>query len=123
MTKEQLELKVKELTAALTQFETDKASITAQLNKAKKDLEDAEKPVINEALVNAIRDAVAEAVGNYNFDEVDSYEYDFSINYDNRIDLENISFEYTDDLEEQICNYVEDLFNVQEDEDCGCDEN
>jgi hypothetical protein len=123
MTKDELELKVKELTAALTQFETDKASITAQLNKAKKDLEDAEKPVINEALVNAIRDAVAEAVGNYNFDEVDSYEYDFSINYDNRIDLENISFEYTDDLEEQICNYVEDLFNVQEDEDCGCDEN
>ena len=124
MTKDELELKVKELTAALTQFETDRATIAGQLDKAKADLEDAEKPVINKALVDAIRNAVAEAVGNYNFCEVDSYEYDFSINYDNRLELENIAFEDTDDLEEQICDYIEDLFKVLEDddEDCGCDE-
>ena len=46
MTKDQLELKVKELTAALTQFETDKAAIAGQLDKAKDDLKNAEKPII-----------------------------------------------------------------------------
>ena len=34
MTKEQLELKVKELTAALTQFETDQTALKNQLNQA-----------------------------------------------------------------------------------------
>ena len=43
MTKEQLELKVKELNAALTQFETDQATLKDQLNKAKCDLEDINK--------------------------------------------------------------------------------
>ena len=85
MTKDQLELKVKELTAALTQFETDKAAIAGQLDKAKDDLKDAEKPVINKALVDELRNAVSEAIGNFNFDEIDHYEYDFAINYDNII--------------------------------------
>ena len=122
MTKDQLELKVKELTAALTQFETDKAAIAGQLDKAKDDLKNAEKPIINKALVDELRNAVSEAIGNFNFDEIDHYEYDFAINYDNRVELENIDFQYTDDLEEQICEYIEDLFKVEEDEDCGCDE-
>ena len=122
MTKDQLELKVKELTAALTQFETDKAAIAGQLDKAKDDLKNAEKPIINKALVDELRNAVSEAIGNFNFDEIDNYEYDFAINYDNRVELENIDFQFSDDLEEQICEYIEDLFKVEEDEDCGCDE-
>ena len=88
----------------------------------KDDLKNAEKPVINKALVDELRNAVSEAIGNFNFDEVDHYEYDFAINYDNRVEIESIDFQYTDDLEEQICEYIEDLFKVEEDEDCGCDE-
>ncbi len=43
MNKEQLELKVKELTAALTQFETDKAALASQLNEARIQLADVNK--------------------------------------------------------------------------------
>lgn len=116
MTKEQLELKVKELTAALTQFETDQAALKAQLDKAKCDLEDINKPVITKETVENIRQAVADAVGHFSFDEVDNYEYDIEINYDNRIQLSNIELNYTDDLEESICNEIEDLFKIEEDE-------
>lgn len=116
MTKEQLELKVKELTAALTQFETDQASLKSQLDKAKSDLEDINKPVITKETVENIRQAVADAVGHFSFDEVDNYEYDIEINYDNRIQLSNIELNYTDDLEESICNEIEDLFKIEEDE-------
>jgi hypothetical protein len=116
MTKEQLELKVKELTAALTQFETDKASLKSQLDKAKSDLEDINKPVITKETVENIRQAVADAVGHFSFDEVDNYEYDIEINYNNRVQLSNIELNYTDDLEESICNEIEDLFKIEEDE-------
>ena len=116
MTKEQLELKVKELNAAITQFETDQASLKHQLNKAKSDLEDINKPVISKETVDAIRDAVADAVGNYDFNNCDNYEYDIEIDYDNRLRLSNISLNYTDDLEESICSEIEDLFKVEGDD-------
>lgn len=118
MNKEELELKVKELTAALTQFETDQAALKAQLNKAKCDLEDINKPVISKETVDAIRDAVANAVGHFEFDNCQNYEYDIEIDYDNRLQLSNIELNYTDDLEESICGEIEDLFKVEcDDED------
>jgi hypothetical protein len=116
MTKEQLELKVKELNAALIQFETDQATLKDQLNKAKCDLEDINKPVISKETVDAIHDAVANAVGNYDFNNADNYEYDFEINYNNQIELSNIEFNYTSDLEESICGAIEDLFKIEGDD-------
>jgi len=114
MTKEQLELKVKELTAALAQFETDQQELTKQLNQAKQDLEDVSKPVITKETREEMRQMVYEAVGNYDFGNVDNYEYDFEINYNNQLELHNIEFNYTDDLEEAICDYVESVFKVQD---------
>ena len=113
MTKEQLELKVKELTAALTQFENDQANLRGQLDKAKCDLENINKPVISKETVDAIRDAVANAVGHFSFDNCDNYSYDIEIDYDNRLQLSNINLNYTDDLEESICSEIEDLFKVE----------
>ena len=114
MTKEQLELKVKELTAALAQFKTDQDELQKQLNQAKQDLEDISKPVITKETREEMRKMVYEAVGNYDFGNVDNYEYDFEINYNNQIELHNIEFNYTDDLEEAICDYVESVFKVQD---------
>lgn len=116
MTKEELELKVKELTAALTQFETDQASLKGQLDQAKRDLEDINKPVISKTFFHEICDAVANAVGHFSFDNCENYEYDIEINYDNRVQLSNIELNYTDDLEESICGEIEDLFKVEGDD-------
>ncbi len=117
MTKDQLELKVKELTAALTQFETDKVAIAGQLNKAKNDLQDVNKVKITKDTVNDIRQVIEDAFGNSSFDEVDNYDVDFEIDYDNRLALSNIEFNDLDNVAEQISDAIEDLFNVIEDED------
>jgi hypothetical protein len=114
MTKEQLELKVKELTAALSQFETDQQELTKQLNKAKQDLEDVSKPIITKETREEMRKMVYEAVSNYDFGNTDNYEYDFEINYNNQLELSSLEFNYTDDLEETICDYVESVFKVQD---------
>jgi hypothetical protein len=113
MTKEQLELKVKELTAALAQFETDQDELQKQLNQATQDLEDVSKPVITKETRDALRQQVYEAVSNYDFSNTDNYEYDFEINYDNRIELNSLEFNYTDDLEETVCDYIESVFKVE----------
>ena len=86
MTKEQLELKVKELTAALAQFETDQQELTKQLNQAREDLENINKPVITKETRDEIRQQVYEAVSNYDFSNTENYEYDFEINYNNQLE-------------------------------------
>jgi len=116
MTKEQLELRVKELTAALAQFKTDQEELQKQLNEANQSLEDVNKPVITAETRDAIRQQVYEAIGNYDFDDVNNYEYDFEINYNNQLELSSLQFNNTDDLEETICDYVESLFKISEDE-------
>jgi len=116
MTKEQLELKEKELNAAITQFETDKAALIKQLHETRTQLADVNKPVISKETVDAIRDAVANAVGHFSFDNCDNYEYDIEIDYDNRLQLSNIDLNYTDELEESICGVIEDLFKVEGDD-------
>ena len=116
MTKEQLELKVKELTAALTQFETDQTALAKQLQEAKVQLADVNKPVISVEIRDQIREAVCEGIRGYQFDNADNYDIDFELNYDNRIEVSNIEFNYTDDLEENICSEIEDLFRIDGDD-------
>jgi len=116
MTKEQLELKVKELTAALTQFETDQTALAKQLKEAKVQLADVNKPVISVEIRDQIREAVSEGIQGFRFDEADNYDIDFELNYDNRVEVSNIEFNYTDDLEENICSEIEDLFRIDGDD-------
>ena len=118
MTKEQLELKVKELTAALTQFETDKAALAKQLADANTELADVNKPVISVEIRDQIREAVCEGVRGFRFDEADNYDIDFELNYNNCVEVSNIEFNYTDDLEENICSEIEDLFKIKDDDEC-----
>jgi len=114
MTKEQLELKVKELTAALTQFENDQTALAKQLQEAKVQLADINKPVISVEIRDQIREAVCDGIRSYQFDNADNYDIDFELNYDNRVEVSNIEFNYTDDLEENICGEIEDLFKIED---------
>ena len=56
-----------------------------------------------------------DAVKNIGFDSVDSYDVGFEIDYNNSLALSNIEFNEIDNLEEEICDHVENLFNVIED--------
>ena len=112
MTKQELELQVKELNAALTQFELDRVSIAGKLDKAKSDLQDVNKIKITKDTVNDIRQAIEDVFSNASFNEVDSYDVDFEIDYDNRLALGSIEFNDADNLAEELSDAIEDLFNV-----------
>ena len=117
MTKVELELQVKELTAALTQFELDRVAIAGKLDKAKDDLADVNKIKITRDTVNDIRQAIEDVFGNSNFNDVDSYDVDFEIDYNNSLALSNIEFNDVDNVAEEISDAIEGLFNIISDED------
>lgn len=113
MNKEQLELKVKELTAALTQFETDQTALAQQLKEAKVQLADVNKIKITRDTVHDIRQAIEDVFCNSSFNDVESYDVDFEINYDNQLALSNIEFNDVDNVAEEISDAIESLFNIQ----------
>ena len=107
----------KELLEATVKGLQDKiGSLNMELKDKQKELEDANKPVISSTVMNVVNDAINYAVENYNFDNADSYEIDFSLDYDSRIQAETINLTDTYELVEAIVTNVEKQFKIEQDE-------
>ena len=104
-TKEMLEATCKGLEDKIGQLNMD-------LKSKQKELEDVSKPVISSEVMDTINDAINEAIENYNFDNTDQYELDFSLDYDGRVQAETINLTDTYELMEAIVSKVEKQFNV-----------
>ena len=89
-------------------------SLNMELKDKQKELEDAGKPVVSSTVMNVINDAINYAVENYDFDNKDQYEVDFSLDYDSRIQAETINLTDTYELVEAIVTKVEKQFNIIE---------
>ena len=107
--KELLEATVKSLQEKISQLNMD-------LKTKEQELKDVNKPVISNTVMNVINDAINYAIENYNFDNVDSYEFEFSIDYDNKIQAETINLTDTYELVEAIVTNVEKQFKVIKDD-------
>ena len=106
-TKEMLEATVKGLQDKI-------GSLNMDLKSKQKELEDANKPVISSEVMNVVNDAINYAVENYDFDNRDQYEIDFSLDYDSRIQAESINLTDTYELVEAIVTNVEKQFKITE---------
>ena len=105
-TKEMLEATCKGLEDKISQLNID-------LKAKQKELEDANKPVISSTVMNIINDAVDTALGNFDLD-CGHFDYEFELNYDNKIELSNLTFTDTYDLSEAIVINIEKQFKIVE---------
>ena len=108
-TKEMLEATVKGLQDKI-------GSLNMDLKNKQQELEDAGKPVISSKTMDIINDAINDAIENYNFDNADSYEIDFSLDYDGKVQAETINLRDTYELVEAIVTGIEKQFKVIKDE-------
>jgi len=89
-------------------------SLNMELKNKQQELEDANKPVISNKTMDIINDAINDAVENYNFDNADQYELDFSLDYDGKVQAETINLTDTYELMEAIATKVEKQFKIVE---------
>jgi len=115
MTKVELETKVAELELQLNSLELNAKVTKDDLMEASKQLEAVNKPRITKEFVEEMREAVHQAINQISFNNVDSYDVDFEIDYNNTLAVSNIEFNEVDEINEAVCDYIEDLFNVIED--------
>ena len=117
MTKSELQVKISELEASLKVNELSQNDLINKLVDAQKELENINKPIITKQTLNQMQELVQTTLDNYDFNRVEEYEYDFSINYDNRLELDHIEFNNVDEIADQISSELEELFNIKEDND------
>ena len=117
MTKEKLQAKITELELTLNSLELNAKTVKDDLKIVNNQLDDVNKIKITRDTVNDIRQAIEDVFGNSSFNDVDSYDVDFEIDYNNSLALGSIEFNDADNVAEEISDAIEGLFNVISDED------
>ena len=105
-TKEMLEATVKGLQEKIVSLQHD-------LREKEKDLEDVNKPVISSDTIDIVNDAVNAALEDYQFD-CGMFEYEFNINYDNKLELSELTFTDSYDISEAIIMNIAKQFKIKD---------
>jgi len=113
MTREDLITKTAELEATLKANEAAQTQLTKELNEARKQLEDINKPKLTSQQADLIYEAIEIAAENYDFSDTNQYDFDFGLDYDGRVYIDNMQFNDYSGLAEEIYKKVVLLFNTQ----------
>ena len=116
MIKEELQRRINELTTDIAKFESDSDHSKRMLTDMQQRMAVIDRPKVTKKFLDELSDAVEEAVRDVDFSDCNAYDYEFNLDYDNRISLENIEFNHAHDIGDEIYSRLEDLFNVIEDE-------
>ena len=116
------ELENKKAALELLQNETNEKlqDYRQQISILQKQIDDYNKPALTPLQLDNIHEAVEKAVENYSFSDCDTYEVEFSLDYDGRVQLETIDLQDTYQLVEMIVDKVSNLFKEV---DCPEDDN
>ena len=105
----------KELLEATVKGLQDKiGSLNMELKDKQKELEDCNKPVISSTTMDVINDAVDTALNDFNID-CGMFDYEFEIDYDNKVILSNLTFTDTYDIVEAVVRNIEKQFKIEQD--------
>ena len=106
--KELLEATIKGLEEKLGQVNMD-------LKAKQKELEDINKPAMSVVTYAELEDIIGNTLADYNFD-CGEFEYEFSINYDNKLELSDLTFTDYYSLSEAVMKAITNHFKVAQDE-------
>ena len=106
--KEMLEATVKGLQEKIVALQQD-------LREKEKDLEEVNKPEITAEQLDVINDAVNAVLESYDFD-CGMFEYEFNIDYDNKLELSELTFTDAYDIEEAIMMNITKQFKTPKDD-------
>ena len=110
MSKEQLETDIAALELLVNETADKSIDFKAQLEQAKKDLANVNKPELTPLQFDDLYEAIESGVSNYDFSDSDNFDKEFGIDYDGRVTLESFDINNSQDLVESIVKEVNKLF-------------
>ena len=110
MNKIDLETKIEGLKKAIAEHKDFAGTYEGDLARAEQELKDIDKPELTSLQFDNLYEAVESRVNGYDFSDSDNFDYEFGIDYDNRVQLENFDISNSTDLVEAIVEEVSKLF-------------
>jgi len=110
MDKEQLEVNIAALQLLVNETTDKSKDFTAQLEQAKKDLADVNKPVLTALQLDDIQEAIEAGIESFDFCDNDNYSIEYGIDYDGKVHCESIELSDHYNLTEMITKKVHALF-------------
>ena len=106
------ELENKKAALELLQNETNEKlnDYKQQISILQKQIDDYNKPALTPAQIDAVHQAIEDAVEGYNFDDTENYEFEYGLDYDGKVYCETIGLQCAYDLTEKIVDSVMKLF-------------
>ena len=120
MTKEELEVKIETLKTMITEGQQQTSNYTGQLDTLNKQLKDLGKIALPPVVFDEIVDAIERGINDFDFSDMDNFDTEFSLDYDNRVQLDNLCLNNSDELGEMIMDKISEIFteiDAPEDED------
>jgi len=106
--KELLEATVKGLQDKLELLQTELNVKTIELNNVN-------KPELNQSTLDIIYDCVTEGIEEFDFSDTENYDFEYELDYDGRINTNSIEFNSCDYVREPIIRLIENKFNIIDD--------
>ena len=106
--------KIEGLEKAIAEHKDFAINYESTLKQAKQELVDLHKPELTTSQAEAIEAAISQAVEQFDFDDTENYEIDYSLDYDGRVQCETHEFINGDDLVLNIVTKVCNLFKEVE---------
>jgi len=117
MTKEELEVKISTLQTLVTQKNEELSEYAAQIERLNDELKDLNKPKLTGLQLDELYQAIEQGIESFDFDDVDNFDVDFHIDYDNRIAIESMSFQNADELIRVVYDEAREIFaEIKEDD-------
>jgi hypothetical protein len=111
-TKQELEQAIVMHEEALASSQHSVIVDTHDLEQARRDLKDLNKPELTEKMYDVIFEAIEEGIGNFDFDSSEQYDIEYELDYDGKVNASNIEFNSASELNEKIMNKIEKCFKV-----------
>ena len=110
MTKEQLETNIAALELLVNETTDKSKDFQAQLEQAKQELADINKPVLTPSQLDDIQEAIEKGVDSFDFSDTGNYDIEYGIEYDGKVHCESHELNDTYQLVEMITDKVHALF-------------
>ena len=114
MTKEELEKEVLTLEKQIEASTTVSESYQAELKVAQKKLQDINKIALPPSVFDEIVDAIERGIDGFDFNDNNNYDTEFSLDYDNRVQLDSLYLNNSNDLGEMIMERISEIFTEME---------
>ena len=120
MKKEELEVKIESLKTMITEGQQQTSNYAGQLDTLNNQLKNINKIALPPSVFDEIVDAIERGINDFDWSDVDNFETEFSLDYDNRVQLDNLHLRNTYELGEMIMDKISEIFtemDAPEDED------